>query len=288
MPHQQLCPIRRPVVPLLEANFLEGQSLSLIIYSGSTSFASSASSTTNYHSLNSTTPTPAPGPSAPPPLNHRLSNGAVAGTVIAVALGLALLTFLATFIFMRRKQYSKSKRTYRTSGQNRGLEMNTPRHRDSTTERTKKPTSTETSGASATYEHYLPQSADDRTVQQRTKSTLDQIELHIENFYRNSSSSTIRPDNAEVAVFDSPYLPAPLASLLPRSKNRVNIIKHVLAQSITSSISPSAGSARSLLPTEYAIPPNTVSSAEAGRHYFIACKATDCPKIANSMKGSPR
>ncbi|CAF9942007.1 hypothetical protein IMSHALPRED_003148 [Imshaugia aleurites] len=178
------------------------------------------------------------------------------------ALGLAILTFLATFVIMRRQQRSKGKRRNQSSKDSGGLELNTPQQQQPTPA-SKTPFVTETSGASGTYENYLPQSADDKTIQQKAKSTLDQIELHVENFYRNSSSSAPRPDNAELAVFDSPYLPAPLTSLLPRSKNKVNIMKHALAQSVTSSISPSASPARSLLPTEYVLLPNTITSARS-------------------------
>lgn len=157
----------------------------------------------------------------------------------------------------------------------------------STTTR-KKPILTEANGASATYEDYLPQSADDKTIQQRTQSTLDQIELHVENFYRHSSSSALRPDNAELAKFDSPYLPASLATLLPRSNNRRNIMKHALAQSVTSSISPSADPARSFLPTEYTLLPDNGASAKAGEYRFLAWKLTDCQTVTNFMKDSPR
>ena len=208
-------------------------------------------------SATSSTNSPLPTPS------HRLSNGAVAGIVVGAALGLALLTFLATFLIMRRKRHAKGKRQS-TSPKDRGeVELNTPRQRDSATV-AKQPFTTEAPAASGTYENYLPQSADDRTVQQKAKATLDQIELHVENFYRNSSSSAARPDNAELVAFDSPYLPAALASLLPRSNNRVNIIKHTLAQYIVPSILPSASPARSLLPTEYALLPHTVTSARSG------------------------
>ena len=196
-----------------------------------------------------------------PTSSHRLSNGAVAGIAVGAALGLALLTFLATFLIMRRKRHAKGERQS-TSPKDRGeVELNTPRQRSSATV-AKQPFATEAPAASGTYENYLPQSADDRTVQQRAKATLDQIELHVENFYRNSSSAA-RPDNAELAAFDSPYLPAALASLLPRSNNRVNIIKHALAQYIVPSILPSASPARSLLPTEYALLPHTVTSARS-------------------------
>ena len=243
-----------------------------------------SASTNSSQSSTSSTTTPTSLPNTQITSNNRLSNGVVAGIVIGVALGLALLTFLATFVIMRRHQRSKNKRSHRVAGDNRRYEM------DPTTTR-KKPTSTEANGPSATYEDYLPQSADDKTIQQRTQSTLDQIELYIENFYGHSSSSAVRPDNAELAKFDSPYLPASLASLLARSKNRRNIMKHALAQSVTSSISPSASPARSLLPAEYTLLPNTVdtaTSAKAGEYHFIACEVTDCQNVANSTKDSPR
>lgn len=191
---------------------------------------------------------------------HRLSNGAVAGIVIAVALGIALLTFLVTFFIMRRQQRSQGQRRYRSSEES---ELRSPKKQDQTTI-PKKPLVTEVSEGPGTYENYLPQSADDSTVQQKTKAILDQLELHVENFYRKSSSSTPKIDNAELAVFDSPYLPASLASLLPRSKNRVNVIKHALAQFVTSSISPGSNPAQSLLPPEYALLPNTVTKAMSG------------------------
>ena len=202
------------------------------------------------------------GPSATSSTHTPLSNGAVAGIAVGAALGLALLTFLATFLIMRRKQHAKGKRQYTSSKDRGGFELNPPRQQNSATV-PKQPFTTEAPVASGTYENYLPQSADDRTVQQKAKATLDQIELHVENFYRNSSSPAARPDNAELAAFDSPYLPAALASLLPRSKNRVNIIKHALAHCIVPSNSPTASPARSLLPTEYALLPHTVTSARS-------------------------
>lgn len=261
--------------------------------SGGTQKAKNSQSTTTAHSSASSSLTPTTNPSATASPSNRLSNGAVAGIVVGVALGLALLTFLATFVIMRRQQRSKGKRRYPPSKDSGGFELNTPRQQDSTPI-PKKPFTTEASGVSGTYENYLPQSADDRTIQQKAKAILDQIELHVENYYRNSSSSASRPDNAELAVFDSPYLPASLASLLPRSKNRVNIMKHALAQSITSSISPSASPARSLLPNEYALLPNTITSArssvstKAGEYPLIPREITKCQTVANSTKDPPK
>ena len=206
--------------------------------------------------------------------DHRLSNGAVAGIVIGVALGLALLTFLATFFVMRRQRLSKGNR--RPKGGK--VELNKTLRQDPTTASATTST-TAAPNASGTYESYLPQSADDGTIQQKFKATLDQIELHVENFYRNSSSSSSRLDSADLAVFDSPYLPASLARLLPHAKNRVNIIKHALTQSATSSISPGAGPTRSFLPTEYTLLPSTIVSASSS----VPAKAGECHSTRHAL-----
>lgn len=246
--------------------------------SGSATQSSASSSAARASSTTSSTP-------------RRLSNGAVAGIVIAVAAGIALVTFLATFLIMRRQQPSKGKRRHQSSKNSEGFELRTPGKKDQTSI-AKRPFVTEVTDGAGAFESYLPQSADDSIVQQRTKATLDQLELHVENFYQRSSSSTPRIDNGELARFDSPYLPASLAVLLPRSKNSVNVIKHVLALFVTSSISASANPARSLLPSEYALLPNTVTkamssvSAKAGEFRFVPCESTNGQSVANITKDS--
>ena len=208
-----------------------------------------ARSTTSPQSPVSSTLDPTLQPNSANHPSHRLSNGAVAGIVIGAALGLAFITFLATFIIMRRqRQYRKKKRS-RLPEDSRRSGLGPSRHQGP-------------SGPSGTYENYLPQSADDTTIQHKVRSTLDQIELHVENFYRDSSSAS-RLDNVELAKFDSPYLSASLETLLPRSRNNVNIIKHALAQSVTASISTTANSTRSLLPTEFSLLPNTITSTRS-------------------------
>ena len=238
-----------------------------------------STSTTNSQSSTSPSPTSTSRPTSSALPSHRLSNGTVAGIVVGAAIGIALLTFLATFAIMRRQRQSKNKRRLRFSEDRRGVALGRPQHQGST-------------GVSRTRDSYLPQSADDRTIQQKVRSTLDQIELHVENFYRNSSSSALRPDNKELAVFDSPHLSASLASLLPHSRNKLSIIKHALVQSVTSSISPTADSARSLIPTEYTLLPSTITSTKSSvtlkpskDHLPHICCSYH---VANATKTSPR
>ena len=246
----------------------------------SASSSQSKTSKTDSQSSTSSSPTPTSRPSSSALSNHRLSNGTVAGIVVGVALGLALITFLATFAIMRRHRQSKSKKLSKSSRDGRGVPLGPPRHQGS-------------SGASRTHDSYLPQSADDRTIQQKVKSTLDQIELHVENFYRTSSSSALRPDNGELAVFDSPYLSASLASLLPQSRKKLSIIKHALVLSVTSSLSPTADSTRSLIPTEYTLLPSTIMSTKSsvtfkpGKYHWPHIGTHCSYNVTNATKNSP-
>ena len=247
--------------------------------SGSSQEVGPLTSTTGSQSPASSNPTSTSRPSPSTLPNHRLSNGTVAGIVVGAALGLALITFLATFAIMRRQRQSKSKKRSRYSGDGRRVGL-PPQHQGST-------------GVSRTHDNHLPQSADDRTIQQKVRSTLDQMELHVENFYRNPSSSTLRPSNGELAVFDSPYLSAPLASLLPHSKNKLNIIKHALVQSVTSALSPTADPTRSLIPTEYTLLPSTITATKSNvtlkpGKYHLPHIQTRSYNVTNATKNSPR
>ena len=114
------------------------------------------------------------------------------------------------------------------------------------------------------YERYLPPSADDKAIEQRTKNTFDQIELHVENYYQNTSNTGTRPDDRELASFNSPYLPKSLASMLSHSRDGNKLIKHVLAYLVISSISPGAKPGSSLLPAEFVGLPTSAASTEFG------------------------
>ncbi|KAL2046616.1 hypothetical protein ABVK25_011697 [Lepraria finkii] len=220
-----------------------------------------SSTTTNPSSSATSTSS---GTSAPPSTNpaainssgHGLSNGTVAGIVIGVAVGLALITFLATFLAMRRRRGSGAKNN---SGV---LDTGSQHYQDS---EPKGPSVIETPSGSTAFENFLPQSADDKTVQNNVKTTLDHIELHVENFYQNASASGARSADAELATFNSPYLPSSLAALLPQTNNRVLLNKHALAHFITSCISATASPDWSLLPEDFVLLPSAIRAANSSR-----------------------
>lgn len=203
----------------------------------------------------STTPTSAP--------DHRLAGGTVVGITVAVGLGLALITFVATFLVMRRRLSSRRGNSQRRSIEKAGIEL-TSANRHRSLSDPKAVIVTKAPRASDTLDSYLPQSADDRTVQNRVKTLLDQVELHVEIFYRNDPGLTSVRPHTDMAIFNSPNLPSSLTTLLSKSRHATFLIKHALAQFITSSISLRSRSGSSLLPEEFTLVPTAVKSIRDG------------------------
>ena len=126
------------------------------------------------------------------------------------------------------------------------------------------------------YESYLPQSADDMAIRQRTKNILDQVELHVENFYQNAQNPDSRSTDKELALFNSPQLLEPLPSLLEYSADKVSPIKHALAHLVTSSISMNAKPTESLLPAELLALPNSLALTKPAAQTKPG-KESECP-----------
>ena len=192
-----------------------------------------------------------------PKESHQVAAGAVAGAVVGVAVGIALITFLVTFLFMRRKRNAT-----RRAQSVVGSASDGPGHQAD--EKPKRAHMTRSNIDTSEYERYLPPSADDKAIEQRTMNTFDQIELHVENYYQNISNTSTRPNDRELASFNSPYLPKSLASMLSHSRDGTTLIKHVLAYLVISSISPSAKPGSSLLPAEFVGLPTSTASTEFG------------------------
>lgn len=197
---------------------------------------------------------------------HSLSNNTVAGTVVGTAVGLALVTFLLTFLLMRRKRRSRSRRRHHQPSDG-VLVLRKSRNR---------PIVPKPSGASSLFEDCLPQSAEDNTVKQRARTTLEQIGFHVETFYQSLADVGTTNMDDQLAMFDSPFLPTPLATLLSQSNDKTPLIMHSLAYFVTLSISPLNGTEQSLLPIEFVTLPSSVGCVEsnvwanAGKIQFCA------------------
>ena len=209
-------------------------------------------------------PSPATtGTSTPKPTSQsdsRLPNGTVAGIVVGVAVGLALISSLITFLIMHRKQSSRGKRLSKNPPDQMSLEsVSTRRNRGAS--KTKETSQIDPAQHHpAMYENFLPRSADDRDVKTRASTLLDQIDFHVENFYKSRRASRDSLKEASVQIFDSGLLPKPLFSVLLESKNVVPILKHTLAFVITDAISATAHARWSLLPDDFVLLPRAVAS----------------------------
>ena len=206
---------------------------------------------------------PASGQPAAPssPSQDRLPNGTVAGVVIGVAVGVALLSVLVTFIIMRRTHNFENSKRHRNRKSAGGFES-APRRQYEDESETKGGLVTSTAIGANSLDKYLPQSADDKTIQTRSRTMLDQIEIYVENFYQDTPSPSAGVVEAAISAFDSPYLRRSLASTISQSRYSLFLIKHLLTQHVIASISIPPSSNHSLLPDDVVLLSNKI---EAGR-----------------------
>ena len=255
-----------------------GTSITATTSTNSLSNAQSSSSSSSPKSIPSTTSLPhststspvAPlksGSSTPrqseKPHDDRLANGTVAGIVVGVAVGLASITFLLTFLFLRRRRNSEDRKSRSETNDHHALNSMTPTYQSSQNSplEPKGPMVTEHPTTLSAFESHLPQPADDATVNARVKTTFDQIELHVENFYQRSAESATKKMSGSIAMFDSQTLPESLTSLLEQSTNATPILKHALIYFTTTNISLSGKSQPMLLPTEFMALPSTLAAS---------------------------
>jgi hypothetical protein len=98
----------------------------------------------------------------------------------------------------------------------------------------------------------LPQPADDTKLRQSVKTLYDRLELHVENFYTDSPTSSSNDNrwSADLQRLETPYLPAPVESLLQQTRAITVVIKHCLAFLVISGINAHTDSPFSFLPEE--------------------------------------
>jgi hypothetical protein len=169
---------------------------------------------------------------------NKFSTGALVGGIVGAAVGGALLAFTLTFLIMFSKR--KKHRHHRSS-------FTTPEKSDrgaaAGLARSMSPPLVDSKHA---WELHLPQPVDDMTLQQAMKTLYDRLELHIENFYSDSSTSTASNQAIDetkwasaIQHLETPHLPAPVGTLLQQTRAKTVIMKHCLAHLVVSGIDPS-------------------------------------------------
>jgi len=244
-------------------------SSSTSIFTSTTSTTSSPATSTAAYYSGSTTQIPPSGQSegskSGSSKSGNISTGTVAGAVVAAAVGGALLAFILTFMFMRsrskkRPEIQRHSEKRQSFGGAKALlksssdDLVNPKH---------------------AWEKHLPQPADDNSIRLTVKTFLHQVELHVENFYSDAAapSNVSEELQTELQKLDSPFLPKPLAAVLPQARVKTALIKHCLAHLIVKNITAEDNSdpSQSFLPLEFVALPNTIArthsnSSKPGKH----------------------
>jgi hypothetical protein len=97
------------------------------------------------------------------------------------------------------------------------------------------------------------------------EALFNDIDLHVENYYRNAEISISSGLRTELMKVHSRYLPDSVVSLLSRTKTSKLLIKHCLAYLIVSRITADSDAPASFLPEDFVALPRAISRTRANQ-----------------------
>jgi hypothetical protein len=100
------------------------------------------------------------------------------------------------------------------------------------------------------FARFLPRSLDDESIKTSAFALLDKLDIHVDNFYRNSST----PVSAEALAILAPVASKQLLKRAPtvgQKRRPKPILTYLLAELVTSYISPSGDPAKTFLPVDF-------------------------------------
>jgi hypothetical protein len=110
-------------------------------------------------------------------------------------------------------------------------------------------------------EDHLVRSLDDRTIVKEVSTLIEQVELHVENYYCHSAKNIPHEEaGVQLPTFDSSYLPSPLNVLLKDHRSTIPALKHTLVRLILDSISVASDPEKTYLPREFVLIHNKIGS----------------------------
>jgi hypothetical protein len=174
------------------------------------------------------------------------SVGIVAGAAVGSAVGAAILAAFLTYLLMRRR-----------SAKGHGTEntlcspVDPPRYpleKGRFSEH-----ATELRSEFGDWTKHLPQPTDDVSIGMAIKSVLQQVELHVDNFYSNTESTWESiPEGAltELVKMDTGLIRPSLSALMMGNRPKTTLLKHLLAHLILSNITIEGSTPGSFLPRD--------------------------------------
>ena len=97
----------------------------------------------------------------------------------------------------------------------------------------------------------LPQGADDGATRMWIKTLFDQVEQHVENFYKARGHAASEETLSALSKLESPHLRPKLQDLITRTKDPLALIKHCMFYNVLTSIDFSSSVNQSLLPGDF-------------------------------------
>ena len=200
--------------------------------------------------------------------------GALVGAIIGSALGAAFITFVLTFMIVKRK--SKKSRIDAQPVDRDGSQ------KPSTNRSLQMPEKSMLAADMSDFrwEAYLPQSADDQTVHSSVKTMFDQIELHVDNYYRRRNvvlDNDIRHGLSEIEP--DAALPAPIDALMENPHVALAVIKHSIAAALIARISPMVDPYGSLLPSRLAESPTKLTESNLSSKETMGEQTPRCCQV---------
>ena len=181
----------------------------------------------------------------------------LAGAIVGSIIGAALITFLMTYlIFSRRKQSRDS------SPSRKRDESSATRRKDSKgLAAVGEKRVGRSNNSDLDWQAYLPDSADDRSIQNAVKTLLNQVELHVDNYYRKANVDLDTEPRQALSEVDSGQLPGPIDGLMLNSRVALPTIKHCVANTLIAEMTPGSSPAGSLLPAYLASAPSKLPTS---------------------------
>ncbi|KAL9616396.1 MAG: hypothetical protein Q9160_008722 [Pyrenula sp. 1 TL-2023] len=188
--------------------------------------------------------------------NEGISAGAVSGIAIGAAAAASILTFLVAFLIIRRRKAPRHDKQFRDKD-DYTLSAKT---RDRKQDRSKRSAVVDSSDGFHTVSkldsHFQP-SEDDSTIRNDVLEVWEQIDIHVDNYYKSSAISVPTETRAEIETL-SPSDSQMLIDLLNRSSNCLPVIKHILTAKMLARIAAEGDPEATFLPRDYVTFPSTL------------------------------
>lgn len=168
----------------------------------SSSAPSNSTASTGQTALGNSASTGCPNPSS------SCSTGELVGSIVGTAIAVALITAALTWLALRKRTRRQPTRIIARNEKQPSQEL-------------------EGGAGGAGWERHLPQATDDRTMEKAFSTLINQVEVHVENHYRDGRRGD-GEDEAALRSVGSPYLPGELPALMQHTNRPIALIKHCL------------------------------------------------------------